>query len=386
MKNRTFLFKGLILMLLMAVIFSCGKDDEQTPLPSTLADFSFSGDNNFNIPCNVQFTNMSLLATSYQWDFGNGQSSTDENPVMRYETAGTFTVTLTVGVTHDLYYNKNVKSKTIVIRDPLAGKTRKFYFTDRAASRVKYFELNDQAPILQEFGHTGLDRPYGMVIDTLHDRVYVSDFRGNLIYSYDMDGFDLRTVIDVTSFPALNGPVGMLVIDDKLYWAQEGGIFRCDLDGSNPETWMAMPGSTAPEMPLDMEYDAVNQHIYFTNDKYDFSGGIYRVKLDGSGMTLLVSGTDGGGLAIDFSGGKMYYADYEKGICMANLDGSGEVVIAPDMISNFCWGMEVGVENGKVYWGDKAADNLVRCNLDGSGQEIFISGVDPHALALDKYR
>ncbi|MGB3546908.1 MAG: PKD domain-containing protein, partial [Saprospiraceae bacterium] len=42
----------------------------------------------------VSFTNTSTGADSYFWDFGDGQTSTAENPVHTYETAGVYNVTL----------------------------------------------------------------------------------------------------------------------------------------------------------------------------------------------------------------------------------------------------------------------------------------------------
>lgn len=46
-------------------------------------------------PDSVAFTNTSALATSYLWDFGDGTTSTLTNPTHVYETADSFTVTLT---------------------------------------------------------------------------------------------------------------------------------------------------------------------------------------------------------------------------------------------------------------------------------------------------
>lgn len=43
----------------------------------------------------VQFTNHSVRAVSYSWDFGDGTSSTEENPVHTYEHQGTYTICLT---------------------------------------------------------------------------------------------------------------------------------------------------------------------------------------------------------------------------------------------------------------------------------------------------
>src|SRR5690554_5586372 len=49
-------------------------------------------------PLNVQFTNLSSQTgdLSYLWDFGNGATSTAENPQTTYLTAGEFTVKLTI--------------------------------------------------------------------------------------------------------------------------------------------------------------------------------------------------------------------------------------------------------------------------------------------------
>ncbi|MDX2249401.1 MAG: PKD domain-containing protein [Bacteroidia bacterium] len=46
-------------------------------------------------PCTLTFTNTSQNAASYLWDFGDGNTSTGDSPTHQYESAGTYTVTLT---------------------------------------------------------------------------------------------------------------------------------------------------------------------------------------------------------------------------------------------------------------------------------------------------
>ncbi|MCR9173016.1 MAG: PKD domain-containing protein [bacterium] len=57
----------------------------------TQADFGFTVGANGE----VSFDNLSTKAQSYSWDFGDGQTSSDENPVITYNSNGTYTVTLT---------------------------------------------------------------------------------------------------------------------------------------------------------------------------------------------------------------------------------------------------------------------------------------------------
>jgi PKD repeat protein len=57
----------------------------------TRADFGFT----VTVGGVVNFDNLSTKAQSYSWDFGDGQTSTDENPSVTYGTNGNYTVTLT---------------------------------------------------------------------------------------------------------------------------------------------------------------------------------------------------------------------------------------------------------------------------------------------------
>lgn len=81
MKNYVKLF--LPLFLLMLVVGSCKKTDPPT------ADFIYNID-----VLEVTFENLSTGADSYAWDFGDGSTSTEANPVHVYTDGGTFSVSL----------------------------------------------------------------------------------------------------------------------------------------------------------------------------------------------------------------------------------------------------------------------------------------------------
>ncbi len=88
MKQNLQLYFGL---LVLSTIFlaSCNEDDERPDLP-TSAIIHFSVDDK-----KVAFTALTHNANSYSWDFGDGETSTEPNPIHEYET-GYYVAKLTV--------------------------------------------------------------------------------------------------------------------------------------------------------------------------------------------------------------------------------------------------------------------------------------------------
>jgi len=64
----------------------------RAPSQHTQAEFNF----NVGVGGLVTFENQSTKGQTYSWDFGNGQTSTDEHPSVNYGANGAYTVTLTV--------------------------------------------------------------------------------------------------------------------------------------------------------------------------------------------------------------------------------------------------------------------------------------------------
>ncbi len=84
-KNRNIFGKIAIGLIALLAITSC-KEDPVMPDP----DFSYVIDDK-----TVTFTNLSTDASSYSWDFDDGETSTDENPVHTYAAYGDYDVRLT---------------------------------------------------------------------------------------------------------------------------------------------------------------------------------------------------------------------------------------------------------------------------------------------------
>lgn len=75
-----------IAILSIALIF-------QSCMKKPTACFTASS-TNVTVGVDVNFTNCSENAESYSWDFGDGVTSSDENPIHSYSNAGTYTVTM----------------------------------------------------------------------------------------------------------------------------------------------------------------------------------------------------------------------------------------------------------------------------------------------------
>ena len=93
------------------------------------ADFSFSLSDDTST-----FSNTSTNGTAYNWDFGDGMTSTDENPIHLYDAIGTYTVTLTItndcgtsvsiqtlDVLSTSIFDPNVKFGLLVLPNPNNG-------------------------------------------------------------------------------------------------------------------------------------------------------------------------------------------------------------------------------------------------------------------------
>ncbi len=88
-KSKTFLLAALCVA---TGLWSCKKDDKVDPVDTqVVADFTFTKGSEGK----VTFKNASKNATSYAWDFGDGNKATDENPTHTYTKDSTYTVKLT---------------------------------------------------------------------------------------------------------------------------------------------------------------------------------------------------------------------------------------------------------------------------------------------------
>jgi hypothetical protein len=128
--------------------------------------------------------------------------------------------------------------------------------------------------------------------------------------------------------------------------------------------------------------------IYFAdifNPDFE-AGSIRRMESDGSGLVTLVD-TGGGlrGLAVDTTGGKLYWSDVNVPVIRrANLDGSDvEDIVTTNL--EFPSAIALDLTNGKLYWGNQSDKNgaIWRANLDGSGIEFVLATAFHRGLEVE---
>lgn len=97
------------------VVFGCKKNN---PAPAPQSSFNFSIVNEVP-PATVNFSNLSQNAASYDWDFGDNNTSKSLSPTHVYNQTGNYTVTLTArnasGATSVSQQTINVGAKSMTI-------------------------------------------------------------------------------------------------------------------------------------------------------------------------------------------------------------------------------------------------------------------------------
>jgi len=374
-------FVSHIIILLPLLITFTGCKDDGFPVPpaSTVPLFSYSMDNNGYAPATVTFTNESVVPEEagnpyYYWDFGDGTTSTNVSTEHLYSSSGAFSVSLTIKT--DISMEIKTLTKDIVILNSEATGIPVF-FTD--GSLVYFGYLNDDAPVFVALPIGPFQDSYDLAVDTVNSKLYISDYDANAIYQCDLDGSNL-----ITFRSNLPGPDGLAIdyAGNKLYWDTDDGIQRADIsvtDVSQIEDFVT--GQTND--PEGVSIDQVNRKLYWI----DYDGGLWMKNLDGTGQTEIIADIEGGSTLV--AGSRIYFDQYVASgdiqLKSANLDGSNVSTITTG-ISKVVFGIGYDGVNNKIYWGDRSAGKIMRGNPDGSGIETWYTktGSSPRGIEFGK--
>jgi PKD repeat protein len=372
-------FVNKVLFLLSVLLFfnSCGKVDFPVPPASTVPLYSYTIDNDGFAPATVTFTNVSIVPEpagipAYEWDFGDGQTSTLESPTHVYSGPGVYSVRLVVKMS----VSGEIKeiAKDIIIKNQSATGIPVF-FTDGSIVYTGY--LNSDPPVFSALSIGPFQDSYGLAVDTVHSKLYISDFDAKKIFQCDLDGKNL-----IVFRSGLLGPDG-LAIDyaaNKLYWDTDDGIQRADISNSdvNQKEDFVTGQTNDPE---GVSVDPLNSKLYWIN----YNGGVWRKNLNGTGETEIIPAIEGGSTLV--VGNKLYFDQWvatgDIQLKSSNLDGTGIGTITTG-ISKVVFGIGYDYENHKIYWGDRSAGKIMRGDPDGSNIETWYTktGSSPRGIVF----
>jgi DNA-binding beta-propeller fold protein YncE len=160
-----------------------------------------------------------------------------------------------------------------------------------------------------------------------------------------------------------------------------GRVLSANPDGSDLQTLV----SEGRKLPDGLAVDVAAGHLYWTNmgNPKANDGSIFRSDLDGGNMTTIIA--PGGTftpkqLQIDKPSGKLYWSDREgMRVMRCDLDGShvetlvdtsqGESRPGKDQMK-WCVGIALDVNGGKFYWTQKGNDNAGQGRIFRAGLEI----------------
>ena len=159
-----------------------------------------------------------------------------------------------------------------------------------------------------------------------------------------------------------------------------GRVLSANTDGSDLQTLV----NEGRKLPDGLVADVAAGHLYWTNmgNPKANDGSIFRSDLNGRNMTTIIAPGDTftpKQLQIDKPNGKLYWCDREgMRVMRANFDGSrietlvdtsrGDPRPGADP-AKWCVGVAIDVDAGKLYWTQKGGDNagegrILRANLD----------------------
>ncbi|MCL6267057.1 PKD domain-containing protein [Flagellimonas myxillae] len=186
--------KILGILLLALALVNCSEDD--APL-EPLADFQFLVEGSV-----VTFNGTVANATSISWDFGDGSSSSDEDPVYAYASPGTYEVVLTVsGANGSFTETKEVTilpSLEILLTGGPArpeGKTWRLRRAYTAGKEGAGLITSDLSLLIASFDNlldaVGLGASYDDAFTFVHDGTYKVD---------NVDGQSLMGLVHASAF------------------------------------------------------------------------------------------------------------------------------------------------------------------------------------------
>ncbi len=237
------------------------------------------------------FTNSSTGAVSYDWDFGDGNTSTEESPTHVYAVADTYTVSLTA--TNDSGLSTTLE-QSIEILAPVSadftsqvdpGDYRTYTFTDASeGAETLLWEFGDG------FQFTGMDPSHTYAVDGIYTvTLTATSITGNISAATEeivvAQGFVVQVINgNFDLYGTTGGCSGESTGDNADPWDMTTNSTIKDCDGVDiPSPYADLWDNSALDSWLETEYGDNSEQAGSTSDGNDGTRG---AKLDERGRRL----------------------------------------------------------------------------------------------------
>ncbi len=356
--------RTLLYIFCLFALFSACKKEEIIEQPA--AKFT-SSKTTVVVGEEIQFTNTSENATAFKWSFGDGTTSTEVAPKKSYQSSAIFLVSLvSTGEGGSTISTQQVTvlpaTSFIVENESALISSIPVQFTNTSRGAVSY---------QWSFGDPNNS--------TSTEKDPTFSYNNGGTYTVTLKAVSAVGETTVTRQITVTGAPSV----KQVYFIEYGTglIKKLPLDGSSTATTVLDINGKAG---VGLVYDAVHEKVYFSDFEVTGSGKIWRMNLDGSELIEIAANIlDPYGLALDVTGGKIYWVDDEGNVSRANLDGSSPQIGIVNILGAQMRAISLDVENSKMYFYDVNAENLYVANLDGSNPTILVAGVYGYAILVD---
>ena len=279
----------------------------------------------------------------------------------------------------------------------------KFYWVESHFSGA-VFRANFDGTVVEELA-VGHRFPRSLDLDLTNFHVYwCSGSQACAISRANLDGTDVVNIGAITAVTRFE----LDADGGKIYWTGSQGfggvggnaVRRANLDGTGIEVLASFDSIDSPAcgpsprspngLALDIAGGKLVSGVGLNFSAFETSS-IEQANLDGTGLETLVAAPEivlctPNGIAIDQVASKVYWAEPQRGIGRANLDGTNFEMVNTTTIAK---DVAVDPRNGKIYWTHVQAANshIFKADGDGSNVEQFRPfpnfDKDPRTITLD---
>lgn len=359
-------------ILLSAIItalgfWSCEQEISPEYFPPADIDFTYSSSSlHYVVGEEIQFLNLSVKGSSWEWDFGDGSTSNEQSPVHKYTLPGTYTVVLKVDGTHQV--EKKLMISDIVPVVNYTSTDQVIVFNQTQVSFDVLLENPENKPVeynwkfpagtigegIDENGNSSLESP---------SVVFGSVGSQNVSLTITIDGKEL-TPVNVNVKVNYNMPA------KTLYYAVKGGniMSKKIIDGLDPELNNPFDmGYRSGKHPLTLQFSGDWLYVFDAGTRFAFvaepqyltagDGEIFVVSHDGSRRETVVENF-GGDTFLDFYYGyideeqqMIYWTDRREGIFRTSTDTRNKR-FSFDEFSYFVRNTWLGYYGNGISWGN----------------------------------